>query len=139
VYLYLDAKCAFLNGKINEEIYMRLPDQFDDKNGKACHLKRSIYCLRQAPRAWNEELTRDQKRIGYKEFQHEESMFWKLYEGEQVYLLIYVDDILVMVSSARHVKEVKDEISRLYTIKDFGKAECFLGIKLEQTVLYRVD
>jgi Reverse transcriptase (RNA-dependent DNA polymerase) len=111
---------------------MRLPDQFDNKNGKVCHLKRSIYGLKQAPRAWNEKLTHDLKRIGYKEFQHAESMYWKLHNGVKVYLLIYVDDILVMVSSARHVKEVKDEISRLYTIKDLGRAEYFLGIKLDR-------
>jgi Reverse transcriptase (RNA-dependent DNA polymerase) len=60
-------------------------------------------------------------------------MCWKIHNGVKVYLLIYVDDILVMVSSARHVKEVKDELSRLYTIKDLGKAEYFLGIKLERT------
>jgi hypothetical protein len=103
---------------INEEIYMRLPDQFDDRNGKVCLLKRIIYGLKQAPRAWNEKLTQDLKMIGYKEFQHIESVYCKIYDGIKGYLLIYVDDILVMVSSARHVQKVKDEISRLYKVKD---------------------
>jgi Reverse transcriptase (RNA-dependent DNA polymerase) len=91
-----------------------------------CHLKRSIYGLKQAPRAWNEKLTHDLKRIGYKEFQHAESMYWKIHNGVKVYLVIYVDDILVIVSSARHVKEIKNELSRLYTIKTWEELNIFL-------------
>jgi hypothetical protein len=60
-------------------------------------------------------------------------MYWKLHNGVKVYLLIYFDDILVLVSSVRYVKEVKDELSRLYKIKYLGRAEYFLGIKLDRT------
>jgi Reverse transcriptase (RNA-dependent DNA polymerase) len=74
---YLDVKCGFLKGKINEEICMCRPDQFDDKIGKVCLLKHSIYGLKQAPRAWNEKLAQDLKSIGYKEFEHTESMYGK--------------------------------------------------------------
>jgi Reverse transcriptase (RNA-dependent DNA polymerase) len=50
---HLDIKCAFLYGNIDEEIYMRLPEEYAYSDGKVCRLKKSIYCLKQAPRAWN--------------------------------------------------------------------------------------
>jgi Reverse transcriptase (RNA-dependent DNA polymerase) len=53
----LDVKCAILNGRIDEDIYMRMPDGYGPASGLFCKLKRSIYGLRQAPRAWNKRLT----------------------------------------------------------------------------------
>jgi ATP-binding cassette subfamily B (MDR/TAP) protein 1 len=58
--VYLDVKTAFLNGKLNETIYMSLPDglNIESKENKVCHLQKSVYGLKQASRNWNEESTR---------------------------------------------------------------------------------
>ena len=129
---HLDVKCAFLNGELQEEIYMRLPDSYAPSDGSVCMLKRSIYGLRQAPRAWHTKLATDLATLGYTSFQHAESIFWRDKDNIKVFLLIYVDDILLLVSSHDAVKSVKEEIASLYTIKDLGEAKYFLGIKLDR-------
>jgi Reverse transcriptase (RNA-dependent DNA polymerase) len=55
----LDVKCAFLNDRIDEDIHMRMPDGYGPAGGLVCKLKRSIYGLRQASRAWKKRLTQD--------------------------------------------------------------------------------
>jgi hypothetical protein len=112
---------------------MRIPDQFAPKDGAVCKLKRSIYGLRQGPRAWNDRLTNDLKRLGYKAFQYAESIFWRSKFDMKIYLLVYVDDIMLISSSHNQtdIQYVKDEIAGLYKIKDLGKAVFFLGIKLD--------
>ena len=129
---HLDVKCAFLYGNLEEEIYMRLPDGYAPSDGSVCKLKRSIYGLRQAPRAWHAKLEGDLSTLGYRTFESTESVFVRKKNNVTVFLLIYVDDILVLVSSEDAVNDVKTEISKLYTIKDLGEAEYFLGIKLER-------
>jgi hypothetical protein len=130
---HLDVKCAFLNGYIEEEIYMRLPDGFNPSNDKVCKLNKSIYGLRQAPRAWHERLSDDLSKLGHVIFQHAESVFWRQCGESKVFLLIYVDDILILASAVDDIQNIKDEIPKLYEIKDLGEPEYFLGIKLERS------
>jgi hypothetical protein len=114
---HLDVKCAFLNGYIEEEIYMRLPDGFNPSNDKVCKLNKSIYGLRQAPRAWHERLSDDLSKLGYMEFQHAESVFWRQCGHSKVFLLIYVDDILILASAVDCWKLVCGSLS---PFTDFG-------------------
>ena len=121
----LDVKSAFLNGYIDEEIYMQLPPEYARADGKVCKLKRSIYGLRQAPRAWNKRLCDDIKGCGFKSLVNAESVFYGFITGSVVYLIIYVDDILVASSSETAVLTAKKSLRELYTIKDLGEAEYF--------------
>jgi Reverse transcriptase (RNA-dependent DNA polymerase)/gag-polypeptide of LTR copia-type/GAG-pre-integrase domain/Integrase core domain len=132
---HLDVKCAFLYGEIDEEIYMRLPDGYGGSERSVCKLRKSIYGLKQAPRAWNSRLTNDLKSIGYIPFQHAESIFWRERNGIKVYLLVYVDDFLVITSASSlpDLDSIKNEILGFYQIKDLGKAEYFLGINIKQS------
>jgi Reverse transcriptase (RNA-dependent DNA polymerase) len=98
-----------------------------------CKLNKSIYGLRQAPRAWHERLRDDLSKLGYVEFQHAESVFWRQCGQSKVFLLTYVDDILILASAVDDIQNIKDEISKLYEIKDLGEPEHFLGIKLERS------
>jgi hypothetical protein len=107
---HLDVRCAFLYGELEEEIYMRLPDTYAPSDGSVCKLQRSIYGLRHAPRAWHKKLASDLATLGYKPFQHAESMFSRDKNNVKVLLLIYADDILLLVSSHAAVKSVKEEI-----------------------------
>lgn len=129
---HLDVKCAFLNGDLEEHIYMQLPTEFASGDNLVCKLRRSIYGLKQAPRAWNRKLTKDLSALGYVPFHHAECIFARNRDGVRVLLLIYVDDFLVMVSPRTAMQRVKDEISSLYEIKDLGIAQYFLGIKIHR-------
>jgi Reverse transcriptase (RNA-dependent DNA polymerase) len=110
---------------------MGLPDTYTPSDGSVCKLKRSIYGLRQAPRAWHAKLAAGLVTLGYKPFQHAESIFSRDKNNIKVFLLIYVDDIILLASSHEAVKSVKDKSGRLYTIKDLGEAKYFLCNKLE--------
>jgi hypothetical protein len=129
---HLDVKSAFLNGYLDEDVYMSLPREYSLANGTACKLKRSIYGLRQAPRAWNQRLTDDLKHSGFKPLINAESVFSSIIDGSVVYLIIYVDDILVVAASELALSKVKTLLSKLYEIKDLGNAEYFLGVKIER-------
>jgi Reverse transcriptase (RNA-dependent DNA polymerase) len=95
-------------GELEEEIYMLLPDTYAPSDGSVCKLKRSIYGLRQEPRAWHAKLAADLATLGYKPFQHAESKFSRDKNNVKVFILIYVDDILLLASSHEAVKSVKD-------------------------------
>jgi hypothetical protein len=82
----LDAKCAFLNGRIDEDIYVRMPDGYGPAGGLVFELKRSIYGLRQAPRAWN-KLTQNLLFGGYNPLISAESVFRSIVHGVVMYLI----------------------------------------------------
>jgi Reverse transcriptase (RNA-dependent DNA polymerase) len=108
-----------------------LPDGYAPSDGSVCMLKRSKYGLRQAPRAWHAKIAADLAKLGYTSSRHAEIIFWRDNYNIKVCLLIYVDDIVLLVSSHDGVKSVNEEIASLYTIKYLGKAKYFLGIKLD--------
>jgi Reverse transcriptase (RNA-dependent DNA polymerase) len=126
----LDVKSAFLNGYIDEEIYMQLPTQYSRTDGKVCKLKRSIYGLRQAPR--NKRLCEDLKGCGLKSPVNAEIVLYGFITGSAVYLIIYIDDILVEISSDQAVLTAKKSLRALYTIKDLSEAEYFLAVNIER-------
>jgi Reverse transcriptase (RNA-dependent DNA polymerase) len=116
----LDVTCAFLDGRIDEDIYMRMPGGYGLEGGLVCKLKRSIYGLRQAPRAWNKRLTQVLRFAGYNPLINAKSVFRSIVHGVVVYLIIYVDDILVLTESMKVMLSVKKQISKMYTVKDLG-------------------
>jgi hypothetical protein len=128
----LDVKCTFLNGRIDQDIYMRMPDGYVPAGGLVCKLKKSIYGLRQAPRAWSKRLTQDLRYSGNNSLINAESVFRSIVHGVVVYLIIYVDDILVLTESMKVMLSVKNQLSMMYTVKDLGEAEYFLGVKIER-------
>jgi Reverse transcriptase (RNA-dependent DNA polymerase) len=128
----LDVKSAFLNGFIEEDIYMKLPPEYARADGKVCKLNRSIYGLRQAPRAWNKRLCDDLRGCGFSSLVNAESVFRGAMAGAVVYLLIYVDDILVVSASIQAAVLAKKSLGALYTVKDLGEVEYFLGVKVER-------
>lgn len=91
----LDANNAFLNGDLEEEVYMDPPPGFEHRFGsRVCKLKKSLYGLKQSPRAWFEKFTRSIKKQGYNQAQTDRTMFIKhLEDGKVTILIIYVDDI----------------------------------------------
>jgi Reverse transcriptase (RNA-dependent DNA polymerase) len=129
---HLDVNAAFLNGYLDEDIYMSLPREYSLENGTVFKLKRSIYGLRQAPRACNKRLTGDLKLSGIQPLINAESVFSSIADESVVYLIIYVDYILVVAAFESALTRVKTILTKLYKIKDLGNAEYFLGVKIER-------
>lgn len=93
---HFDVKTAFLNGSLDEEIYMQQPPGYEEE-GKVkmvCHLKRSIYGLKQAARSWNEAINEALIVFGFKRSKNDHCLYYlKMHDGNYCILLIYVDDI----------------------------------------------
>ena len=94
----LDVKNAFLNGELEEEVYMSLPPDFEEnKKGKmVCKLKKSLYSLKQSPRAWFERFSKVIKSHGYSQGQTDHTLFVKHSSNKRVAVVtVYVDDMIL--------------------------------------------
>ncbi|KAK1681229.1 hypothetical protein QYE76_042077 [Lolium multiflorum] len=128
----MDVKTAFLNGDIEEELYMVQPKGFvDPKNAdKVCKLQRSIYGLKQASRSWNLRFDRVIKDFGFIRT-HGEACIYKKVSGSSVaFLILYVDDILLIGNDIELLSSVKGYLNKSFSMKDLGEAAYILGIKI---------
>ncbi|GKD58132.1 retrotransposon protein, putative, ty1-copia subclass [Tanacetum coccineum] len=94
----MDVKTAFLNGYLNEDIYMVQPEGFVKPNHprKVCKLHRSIYGLKQASRSWNKRFDEEIKRFGFTQNLDESCVYQKASGSNVTFIILYVDDIIIM-------------------------------------------
>jgi histone deacetylase 1/2 len=99
----LDVQNAFQHGVLEEEVYMRQPPGFEDANRPhfVCKLDKALYGLKQAPRAWYTRLSTKLCDLGFKASKSDTSLFIYSKHGVTIFMLIYVDDIIVTSSSQR--------------------------------------
>ena len=93
----MDVKTAFLNGELNEEIYMQRPDAFvpTGQENLLCRLKKSLYGLKQAPKQWHEKFDKTLTSAGFVVIEGDKCAYYKYGGGKGVILCLYVDDILI--------------------------------------------
>jgi hypothetical protein len=98
----LDVYNAFLNGIIQEEVYIAEPHGFIDPTfpSHVCRLHKSLYGLEQAPRAWYNWLSEFLISIGFQASKVNTSLFILSFGGAMIYLFVYVDDILLTGSNS---------------------------------------
>ena len=96
---HIDVCTAFLNGSLNEEIFMRVPEGFSGnfKSDKVCLLKKAVYGLKQSARMWNEKATEVFLRLGYKQSDYEHCIFYKSSSNGVVFVAVFVDDFLFFI------------------------------------------
>ncbi|KAJ0627129.1 putative RNA-directed DNA polymerase [Helianthus annuus] len=127
----LDVNNAFLYGDLNEDVYMFLPEGYEDNNkSKVCKLNKSLYGLKQAPRMWNEKLVGVLLNSGFVQSKCDTSLFVKNSDNIFVVLLVYVDDIVVTGNSLTEIEKVKQSLKSQFLIKDLGLLQYFLGIEV---------
>jgi hypothetical protein len=128
----MDVKTAFLNGELDEEIYMDQPDGFviEGQRGKVCKLLKSLYGLKQAPKQWHEKFDKTMTSAGFVANEADKCVYYRFGGGEGVILCLYVDDILIFGTNLNVIEEVKDFLSKNFDMKDLGEADVILNIKL---------
>ena len=106
----MDVKTAFLNGNIEEELYMMQPEGFVDPKdaGKVCKLQRSIYGLKQASRSWNHRFDSVIKEFGFVQNEDETCIYKKVSGSSVAFLVLYVDDILIIGNDVNLLNSVKE-------------------------------
>ncbi|GKB37410.1 retrotransposon protein, putative, ty1-copia subclass [Tanacetum coccineum] len=128
----MDVKTVFLNGHLSEEVYMVQPEGFVNLKypNRVCKLKRSIYGLKQASRQWNKRFDDEIKKFGFTQ-NHDEPCVYKKASGSNVtFLILYVDDILIMRNHILMLQDVKSYLGKCFVMKDLGEAAYILGIKI---------
>ncbi|KAM1285956.1 hypothetical protein ACFX2J_000059 [Malus domestica] len=128
----MDVKTAFLNGYLEEELYMTQPEGFVSKSEKTkvCKLQRSIYGLKQASRSWNIRFDTEIKTFGFTQNEDDNCVYQKVVGDAVVFLVLYVDDILLFGNDTAILSSVKVWLSKTFHMKDLGDASYVLGIKL---------
>ena len=116
-------------------MYMDAPPGFCEKFGtKVCKLKKSLYGLKQSPRAWFEKFTQFVKSQGYTQGQGDHTMFTKhSQDGKIAILIVYVDDIILTGDDVLEMNRLKDSLSSTFEIKDLGSLRYFLGMEVAQS------
>jgi hypothetical protein len=128
----MDVKTAFLNGELDEEIYMTQPEGFvvSGHENKVCRLKKSLYGLKQAPKQWHDKFDKTLTSAGFVANEADNCVYYRFGGGHGVILCLYVDDILIFGTSIEVINEVKSFLSQSFDMKDLGEANVILNIKL---------
>ena len=127
----LDIKTAFLNGVLQEEVYIEQPTGYHEGGPDiGCHLHRALYGLRQAPRAWHIRLTEELATMGFQPSSADPGLHFLDAESGRIWMLVYVDDILIVARSTADVDWVKQQLTSKFEARDLGEAKYFLGIDI---------
>jgi hypothetical protein len=129
----LDVKNAFLHGDLNETVYMAQPPGFESKGEYVCHLKKSIYGLKQSPRAWFDKFSKAVVSHGMTRSQADHSVFFKKTKTGIVILVVYVDDIVITGSDKEGIQILINHLSLSFLTKYLGKLRYFLGIEVARS------
>ncbi|RVW57872.1 Retrovirus-related Pol polyprotein from transposon RE1 [Vitis vinifera] len=131
-----DVKNAFLHGELSEEVYMDLPPgcMVSEKQcQKVCKLKKSLYGLKQSPRAWFGRFTKSMRAFGYRQSNSDHTLFLKKQHGKITTLIVYVDDMVVTGNDPEERKALQNYLSREFEMKDLGPLKYFLGIEVSRS------
>ncbi|RVW41707.1 Retrovirus-related Pol polyprotein from transposon TNT 1-94 [Vitis vinifera] len=132
----LDIKNAFLHGDLAEEVYMEQPPGFvaQGESGLVCRLRRSLYGLKQSPRAWFSRFSSVVQEFGMLRSTADHSVFYHHNSlGQCIYLVVYVDDIVITGSDQDGIQKLKQHLFTHFQTKDLGKLKYFLGIEIAQS------
>jgi hypothetical protein len=127
----MDVKTTFLNGVIEEEVYIEQPQEFEveDKKSHVCKLKKSLYRLKQAPRAWYGRIYNVLTSLGFTKSKAYSNLYFKVMNDEPVIILLYVDE-LFLTREEKPITECKKRLTSEFEMKDLGLMHYFLGLEV---------
>ena len=128
----MDVKNVFLQGELEDEVYMRPPPGLESlvKPGNVLRLKKAIYGLKQSPRSWYHKLSTTLNGRGFNKSEADHTLFTLTSQREMVVILIYVDDIIITGSDKEGISLTKAFLKASFDIKYMGELKYFLGIEI---------
>ena len=129
----MDVKTTCLHVDLEETIYMVQPEGFTQHRHEhlVCKSKKLQYGLKQSLRQWYKRFNSYMIQIGYKRCEYDCCVYVKsLGDGSSIFLLLYVDDMLIAAKSMSEVNKLKNLLSREFNMKDLGAAKKNLGIEI---------
>ena len=132
----MDVKTAFLHGELQEYIVMAQPEGFTDKSKAdwVCHLKKSLYGLKQSPRQWYLRFDSFMLEQKFQRCNLDCCVYFREDSGMMVYLVLYVDDMLIASVSMSLIEDLKQKLKGEFDMKDLGPAKKILGMQLYRDI-----
>jgi hypothetical protein len=129
----MDVKTMFLNGIIEEEVYIEKPEGFEtfDRESHVCRLKRALYGLKQAPRSWYTRIDSYFTRLGFTKSEADANLYQFVVEGNILIIVLYVDD-LILTGDEKLIHSCKEDLAKEFEMKDLGLLHYFLGLEIWQ-------
>ena len=133
-----DVKTAFLYGELQEEIYLQQPEGFinEENRSQFCKLQKSLYGLKQSPRGWNEKFVGFLRKFNFKNIESDKCVFVGVVQNYKVYLLLYVDDGLVICKNQDTIDCVLNYLKSNFQITTDEASE-FVGMEIKRDRLNR--
>ena len=132
----MDVVTAFLNGELEEEIYMQQPEGYVESGNEnlVCKLKKSIYGLKQSPRCWNQAFRKLMESLDFKQCQADPRIFIKGSEADKLTIIaVYVDDLIIITSTEEEMNQIKVSLNKHFKMKDMGSLHFCLGVHIKQS------
>ena len=128
----LDVKTAFLNGDLEEEVWVMSPRGIPGRPSKCYRLLKAMYGLKQAHLAWHKKLCGDLEGIGFEELPSAPCVFRrKCLQGQYAFILVYVDDLLILAHTPPQRDTIVGELKKLYELRVSDGVDLFLGVELK--------
>ena len=126
----VDVETAFLHGHLGEEVYMEQPEGGKEpgKESWVCWLDKTLYCLMQAVRGWNQRLHRAMTENGYERISVDHCVYVRTLNLGISIVEIHVDDMCMAASSPEEMKKLKDDLKKTFNLVDLGEICYLLGI-----------
>jgi len=115
---------------------MRIPPSFEEKNTreKVCKLKKSLYGLKQSPRAWFKRFSDTLHKLGYKQGQADHTLFTRIdVDGRRTILIVYVEDIITMRDNNQKIEKLKHQLRKAFKVKELKELRYFLGLEVARS------
>lgn len=130
LYMQFDVKTAFLNGDLEETIYVFAPPGYPEASGKVLKLNKALYGLKQAPRQWYIKFYREMKRLGWEISKYDPCLF--IHKKDNMFLVLYVDDMIIFAPKQEMIERFKQEIFQVFNMTNDGECSFFLGTHIEK-------
>ena len=124
-----NVKGAYLNGYLNENIYMRQLPGYEDGSGRVCLLKRSLYGLKQAGNVWNQELNRVLQISNFRQLKTDYCCYIKSSGNDFSILVVWVDDFLSASTRENLNNDIEHDLNIHFKVKSLRKPNYYLGLK----------
>ena len=131
---HIDIEAAYLNGDLEDDVYMMQPKMFEDQHhpNKVCKLNKALYGLKQAGREWNRKVNDILREMGFKRCQSDTCVYVKRNDYNVCFIAIYVDDMLLACNNSSEMETVIVNLNKHIKAVDRGSISFYLGMEVNR-------